>query len=187
MTLTNNFRNWCTAILTSGSNASTSKVTTGNGLDYDVPIPNGLKDENNNNYTTLLIRPSGFSEYQYQNVSLFCFNNLYLSAYYVGTLFGVGSGNTPASVEDYKLVNKLDNCSTQLSANYANGKIKFDVIVSNNGTTDAVIKEIGMYKNIVPARNQQPKSFLFGRVVLDEGVTIAAGDTDSFTVTFSLF
>ena len=91
----------------------------------------------------------------------------------------VGSGTTTPTEDDIKLENQINlTVSVNIQSNGNKNYLKTITTTYLNETdSDVVISEIGLV--IYYSGNY----FLLGRIVLDESVTIAVGDTYSFTYT----
>ena len=83
----------------------------------------------------------------------------------------VGSGSTPANVNDYKLDEELPNINTTFSVNISDAGMKVINIISNLTNNTVNISEVGIacYQN-------QNSGFLMTRTVLDEPVVLEVGD-----------
>ena len=83
----------------------------------------------------------------------------------------VGSGSTPATVNDYKLEEELTNINTTFNVNISNEGTKVINIISNLTNETVNISEIGIacYLN-------QNNGFLMTRTVLDEPIILEVGD-----------
>lgn len=92
---------------------------------------------------------------------------------------GVGSGDTPESVNDYKLDNYI-NTLTYVSGSAAqNGELANKTATFQNDTSSTIIvKEVGLYYDF--GSGYPP--VLMARKVLDTPVSIEPGETKSFSV-----
>lgn len=101
--------------------------------------------------------------------------------------FGVGSGNTAPSIDDYNLETPITDVDIRsiYSSSYENGVITFTatLTITNNTTSLISINEIGMFKKIGNGYSSLNINYLFGRNVIDT-VTIDAGA--SKTIVFEL-
>ena len=104
---------------------------------------------------------------------------------YNGFVLFVGDGITEPAATDYKLTNaiELDVASASCIHN-ANGKTYVARTFTNNTGADVTIKELGCYlfASNVAGKNATPIPIvMIGRTVLDTPVTIANGDSQTFT------
>lgn len=115
-----------------------------------------------------------------------------------GSPFGVyfGSGTTPASKEDYTLESiitsglNITNSSAPAVVNPASGKyvVSADFIVRNTSAEDITICEIGIFTPVSTMNSNYEAlvsttygTFLMERTVLDEPITIPAGEAKMIT------
>lgn len=108
--------------------------------------------------------------------------------------FAVGSGDTPATENDYCLDSILSGLSlssspsVQMVYDSSTGKFNLhvDLTLSNNTENDIIIKEIGSFFTAYTSETlggapttgaYYQKSFMLSRVVLDSPVTIGAGQS----------
>ena len=112
--------------------------------------------------------------------------NDYACLYYNGFVLFVGDGTTEPAETDYKLANavKLDVTGASCTHN-ANGKTYVTRSFTNNTGADVTVKELGCYifccnAGSHPSYNATP-IVMIGRTVLDTPVTIANGDSQTFT------
>lgn len=83
----------------------------------------------------------------------------------------VGSGTTPASVDDFKLENEITDATTTFTVNVSENGTKIVNIISNLSNHDMLISEVAIacYQN-------ENAVFLMTRTVLDEPVVLEVGD-----------
>ena len=103
-----------------------------------------------------------------------------------GTGVCVGSGSTPATDGDYKLESMLTSLQGSIvkTQGVDNGKafINFDVTITNSGSSDITISELGYQQYVAITTNQggssssAPYPVLLDRTTLQTPITIAAGD-----------
>ena len=108
----------------------------------------------------------------------------YANVLYNGFVLFVGDGTTEPADTDYKLANavELDVVSASCIHN-ANGKTYVSRTFTNNTGANVTIKELGCYlfsSQVVDATNSTP-IVMIGRTVLETPVTIANGDSQTFT------
>lgn len=160
--ITKNFKQLTSVLLQSGGPAA--------GL---LPIVNINGD-------TRYITPSlGTSTFPYRVVG-------YVSFTASGAGISFGTGTTPATEDDYN----LESTITQSFTNFVNAGggmdddgnpyLKYDIIVTNNGTESITITEIG-YKQTLRGRPQRNVAedetvYLFDRTVLSTPITIDVGE-----------
>ena len=104
----------------------------------------------------------------------------------VGTCFG--SGSTPATVDDYRLEQRIDSgisVTTQTRASCTSTETYMEYSatfgVTNTGTEDKTIAEIGLI--ISGHQTNYTTRVLVDRTVLDKPVTIPAGQSKQITYT----
>lgn len=104
---------------------------------------------------------------------------------YNGFVLFVGDGMTEPAETDYKLANAVELDVTGASCIHnANGKTYVARTFTNNTGVDVTIKELGCYlfASNVSGMNATPLPIvMIGRTVLDTPVTIANGDSQTFT------
>ncbi len=114
-------------------------------------------------------------------------SNSHANLIYNGFVLFVGDGTTEPTETDYQLANavELDVASASCVHN-ANGKTYVARTFTNNTGSDVTIKELGCYlfAASVPPTTEPLSQFpivMIGRTVLDTPVTIANGDSQTFT------
>ncbi len=104
---------------------------------------------------------------------------------YNGFVLFVGDGTTEPAETDYKLANAVELDVTGASCTHnANGKTYVARTFTNNTGADVTIKELGCYLFASNVRGQGSTPIpivMIGRTVLDTPVTIANGDSQTFT------
>lgn len=110
-----------------------------------------------------------------------------VSMTYNGFVLFVGTGTTEPTAEDFKLATPLtlDVASASCIHN-ANGKTYVARTFTNNTGSDVTVKELGCYvfKSVASCTSSNCPStpvVMIGRTVLDTPVTIANGDSQTFT------
>jgi len=109
--------------------------------------------------------------------------------------WSVGSGTTPPSVNDYQLESTIGSnisgkvSTTPISDESLNRIIKrITVIVTNNGSTNMIIGEIGYKSQLIAGSaigaTGNSSQYLLYREVLESPVTLAPGDSTSFVIDF---
>lgn len=95
----------------------------------------------------------------------------------VGTLLSqgskclVGSGSTPATVNDYKLAEELANINTTFNVNISDAGTKVINIISNLTNETVNISEVG-----IACMQNSKTGYLMTRTVLDEPIALSVGD-----------
>lgn len=103
----------------------------------------------------------------------------------------VGTGNTAATKDDYKLVSQVELESGVDSATMdaEHGMLRVVREFINNTGSNVIITEVGMY-NVSISRTSSSAwtvhTFLIGREVLSESVTIEPGKSCTFTFTVDM-
>lgn len=134
-------------------------------------------------------------------------DNYYISPYYLGSGWDmiftrpantasscvlIGSGDTPATEDDYYLENQITGESYLAAVTYSNA---IDTVnkkygryaqytITNNSAQDLVIKEIGRFLSVnastteggTPSGANSKRMFMIDRIVLDTPITIPAGE-----------
>ena len=108
-----------------------------------------------------------------------------------GVLFG--TGDTPASLDDYKLAGDLiQNIATIVSRTYSYSEekqsIKAIYTITNNNTEEITIKEVALTVPFCYDKGSFLSACIIDRTVLDTPVTIPAGGIGrvEYTITFNL-
>lgn len=98
----------------------------------------------------------------------------------------LGDGNTPPTVDDYKLSgNLITGLRTQTQNTTANNNsITFSIIVTNNTNNSVTVKELGLAGCYSSGDNYY--TVLLTRDVLSDPVTLNTGDSKTFSVTIDL-
>ena len=107
-----------------------------------------------------------------------------------GVLFG--TGDTPASLDDYKLAgNVIRNIAATINRTYsyseAQQSLKTIYTITNNNTGEITIKEVALQAEFY-STNGVTRGCIIDRTVLDTPVTIPAGGIGQveYTITFNL-
>ena len=99
----------------------------------------------------------------------------------------VGSGTTPPTVDDYKLENPLLDLTYQGGVlNYQGNTLIYSGIVTNNTTAPVTINEVGVHASSSSSSSSSSGSALLIRTVLQEPITLAVGDSRTFSVAVDL-
>lgn len=98
-------------------------------------------------------------------------------------LFFLGTGNTPPTIDDYKLSGALITGLTAQTVltTVTNNTIVFSVIATNNTETPVTINELGLGAKNNSSNNNF--AILLTRDVLPTPVTLNTGDSKTFSVT----
>ena len=97
-------------------------------------------------------------------------------------LIRYGSGDTPASVDDYKLDAEIARVNgTIVQTETSTSVIGF---IANRGTENVIIKEIGISVNIKVTATTYAE-ILFSRTVLEEPIELLPGDIISINTQFA--
>ena len=83
----------------------------------------------------------------------------------------VGSGSTPANVNDYKLEEELPNINTTFNVNVSDAGTKVINIISNLTNSTVNISEVGIAGYV-----NDSTGVLLTRTVLDEPIVLEVGD-----------
>lgn len=152
-------------------------------------IPTGVKDLQGTAYT------SGYASTSYAGslVSGLLFQNAIVAKAH-NTLIAsrgicLGSGTTPATIDDYKLENPITTgFSASVVRQYdAQYNSTFVITLTNTSADDIVIGEIGYVGDAhYGAGNSYAAYVLFDRTVLDSPITIPAGGIGQITYTIRL-
>lgn len=145
----------------------------------------------NVNYTGLPVKATNGNTY-YLNAALSGFPQLNPTTTFARSVSAagiqVGSGNTPASENDYQLDSTITNSSLTGSVNVSrvieDGKlyIIFDLTITNVSADAIQIHEIGYFQYLSSGTTQAGTSvsssycFMLDRTVLDTPVSVPAGD-----------
>ena len=114
-------------------------------------------------------------------------NPKYVSLTYNGFVLFVGTGDTAAAATDIKLATPVTLDVTSASCTHnANGKTYVQRTFTNNTGADVTVKEIGCYvfKSVASCGESYCPTtplVMIGRTVLETPVTIANGDSQTFT------
>ena len=107
-----------------------------------------------------------------------------------GVLFG--TGDTPASVDDYNLAgNVIQNIVASISRSFsysdAQQSLKAIYTITNNNTEAITIKEVALNVQYTHTSNGSSNGCVIDRTVLDTPVTIPAGGVGQvvYTITFN--
>ena len=103
----------------------------------------------------------------------------------------VGTGNTAATKDDYKLVSQVELESGVDSATMdaEHGMLRVVREFINNTGSNVIITEVGMYNVSISKSSSSAwtvHTFLIGREVLSESVTIEPGKSCTFTFTVDM-
>ena len=108
-----------------------------------------------------------------------------------GVLFG--TGDTPASLDDYKLAgDMIQNIAASISKTYsyseAQPSLKAVYTITNNNEAAITIKEVALNVQYTHNSNNSTSGCVIDRTVLDTPVTIPAGGVGQveYTITFNL-
>ena len=108
-----------------------------------------------------------------------------------GVLFG--TGDTPASLDDYKLAGDvIQNIAASISKTYsyseAQPSLKAVYTITNNNAAAITIKEVALHVQYTYNSNGNVSGCVIDRTVLDTPVTIPAGGAGQveYTITFNL-
>ena len=126
--------------------------------------------------------------------SVTTFNTLVLSSYYTGKSFQglgtylspailLGSGTTPATVEDYyleTLITTLTHIRSTKSRN--NNTLTFTTTWQNNTGAAITINEFGVHMVNKRTTTKDTTSIMYTRTVSEEPVVMQPGDSRTFTV-----
>ena len=107
----------------------------------------------------------------------------------------VGTGNTPATANDYQLETPINSgVSGSATINPINDSTlnriikKVSIIITNTGSTNISINEIGfkdsIYSNTAINKSGNNAIFLLYRTVLETPVTLTPGESTSFVIDF---
>lgn len=106
----------------------------------------------------------------------------------VSTCLVFGSDNTPVTVEDYKINNRISVGGSvgRYSCSYNEDTKTFEIkrryVINNTSSSAITIREFGVENTMVITGGSYIK-FLIYREVLDEEVVLEAGDTINFDLT----
>lgn len=105
---------------------------------------------------------------------------------YLGYLRAIvlGSGSTPATIEDYKMGNyitpaQLTRSNESISLPEGTFKVVITLTVTNNNAEPITVSEVGTY---MQAMSTGYPAMLLTRTVLDNPVVLNQGDSKTFTV-----
>ena len=114
-----------------------------------------------------------------------------LATYSSGVLFG--TGDTPASLDDYKLAGDvIQNIDASIHRTYsyseAQPSLKAVYTITNNNETAITIKEVALNREFNYTSSGSSIGCVIDRTVLDTPVTIPAGGVGQveYTITFNL-
>lgn len=112
-------------------------------------------------------------------------NNRTMNVYSL-IFIALGSGTTPPTVDDYKLVSKIPDAITNYSNNtltyFSNTMILTQTVTNISTNTENIeVNEVGI--GLAGNQTLSYPCFLITRSVLPETVVIAPGETKTFTVT----
>lgn len=108
-----------------------------------------------------------------------------------GVVFGTGT--TPATIDDYKLESPIYNGFTRTGG--GNGAMSVDdkgisffavYGITNTGTDNLVISEIGLFGNLYYTSNTATECCLLDRTVLETPITIAPNESKQLTYTIRM-
>ena len=97
----------------------------------------------------------------------------------------LGTGDTPPTVEDYKLSGELITSLTyqgQPTLN-DNNSLTYSILVTNNTEQPVTIKEVCLAIGTEPIANNSGAAALLTRDVLPNPVTLNVGDSKTFSIT----
>lgn len=167
-------------VLKLACNLSTGSSST--GLIY---LPASYKDKSGNSYNTLY----SFGYNQLAQIS------------YTGSAplakeiidFAVGTGSTPASIEDYALESDVSASFSNKSKSvaYANVGANYDCEITltaygkNNTASPITISEIGIYNTCIAKNGNDKVSVLMFREVLETPLVVQPNETYHFTLVWT--
>ena len=168
-------RNWYKLLAVKMSNSS-----------YDGGFQNysgGTQTHGNTNSLNIAIGSAGSDVY---SPSL---HNLRTSLGYGGVILGTGS--TPATVDDYRLSGNLINtvsASRSVTSKMTESGITFEALytITNAGDTAITIGEIGLVANQYTNSANANYTALLERTVLDTPITIEPGGVGQVTYTITM-
>lgn len=185
MVLTNNFYTYVRSVILSSSNNLGALSASSTGWIGVVNLLGTLKDKDGSNISQTNVKTStSLNTYNLASLSHFNYTGTNMSPSY----FEVGSGNTPASVLDFKLERPITDVALSYNtiSEYSNNRGKLSVLVSIVASADITIKEIGWYKTVASsASNPTAKYILIGRCVLDTPIILSAGESTMVTVSIA--
>lgn len=101
----------------------------------------------------------------------------------------LGSGTTPATINDYCLESRITSnltCSTTITKNENNDRVLI-ITATNSGNSDIVIGEVGYHGSApVSAQSSSSTAVLIERTVLDSPITIAPGGVGQIIYTIKM-
>ena len=108
-----------------------------------------------------------------------------------GVLFG--TGDTPASLDDYKLAGDvITNIAASINRTYSyfveQQSLKAVYTITNNNTEEITIREVALNVAVPHAISGGKNQYIIDRTVLDTPVTIPSGGVGQveYTITFNL-
>ena len=134
--------------------------------------------------------------YFYYNASYYSVYNLAEALQYIRTNYengGVrfGTGNTPATLDDYKLSGDIittlsGNCAISKGEDAEGAYITALYTLTNTGDSDVTVAEVGTFVHINKTNSSTHAYPMIDRTVLDTPVTIPAGGVGQveYTITF---
>ena len=177
MTFLNNFYTILRTQMFGNTYAVGQLVTESTTASGERNILGNLKDNGGNSFTGM------YNQTTTNGFGFFKNNNSYGDNAW--TLFGVGSGRTAVSMDDYELASPITSgVSIARVATTSTVGITCNVVVNNTGNSDVSVSEIGLYDRIVTNTNDH--TVLVARAVLDNPVVIPAGESKTFDVSLSL-
>ena len=139
------------------------------------------------------------AHYFYNNTSFYSVYNLAEALQSIRTNYenggGVrfGTGNTPATLDDYKLSGDIittlsGNCAISNGVNADGAYITALYTLTNTGNSDVAVAEVGTFVHINKTNSNTHAYPMIDRTVLDTPVTIPAGGIGQveYTITFNL-
>lgn len=167
-------------VLKLACNLSTGSSST--GLIY---LPASYKDKSGNSYNTLY----SFGYNQLAQIS-------YTGSAPLGKEiidFAVGTGSTPASIEDYILESDASTSfsNKSQSVSYANVGANYDCEITisafgkNNTASPITISEIGIYNTAVTRNGNDRSTVLLFREVLEAPLIVQPNETYHFTLVWT--
>ena len=167
-------------VLKLACNLSTGSSST--GLIY---LPASYKDKSGNSYNTLYA--FGYNQLAQQSFS----GSAPLAKEIID--FAVGTGSTPASIEDYILESDASASFSgkSLSASYANVGANYDCEITisafgkNNTASPITISEIGIYNTGVARNGNDKSTVLLFREVLETPLVVQPNETYHFTLVWT--
>lgn len=150
------------------TNVAGTSVSAGSALEYSPNVSHGLTFGYSYNYAPYMGR---------------------LSRIYATSVGGVllGDGNTEPSLDDYRLsgniISTVSAATVTPTVTISDGSVIISATysITNTGTEDITISEIGLMGKTTTSSSYETTSYLVERTVLDSPVTIPAGGVGQVT------